>query len=622
MAKKNIRGVTIEIDGDVSGLTKALTEVNSKVSKTQKELRDVEKLLKLDPGNTELLKQKQQLLAQAVKETSAKLEELNKIQAQLDAQGVDKASEQYMAVRREIIATEDSLKQLEEQAARSNSTLEKIGATADKISAGASKVSEATRGISTAAAGALAGIAGLAYNSITAADDLNTLAKQTGFTTDELQKMKFAADLIDVPMETITSASKKMVKQLGSNEEAFSAIGVVTRDMNGDLRPMVDVFYDTLDALSGIENETERDVAAMEIFGKGADDLAGIIDDGGAALKEYGKQAEEAGLILSQETLDALNDTNDKIDLLKAKMSTSLAGLGAEAAEALLPLFDKIAAGIEKVIGWIGSLDEGQVGLIVNILAVIAAISPVAALIANIAAAVSALIPIITAVWAALSANPIGAIMIAVTALAMLIMAHWDEIKAALGQAWEWFRGTVIDPIVEGVKNLWAKIKDSVSEGWTFIQTLTERVADGIRNAFENVRSAIQNSIADAVSFVVNRVNAAIDTVNSLLNKIPLLNNISIPNINLPGMATGGVISSGSALVGEHGPELLTMLGNRAQITPLTAELSDRAIESLGAGGAQRVKVDISFTGSLSQLARVLQPEIAAETARIGTAAF
>lgn len=603
MASKKIRGVTIEIGGDTSGLTKALTEVNSKVAQTQKELRDVEKLLKLDPGNTELLKQKQQLLAQAVEQTGDKLKELNKIQAQLDAQGVDKASEEYMAVRREIIDTTEKLKDLEEQASKSNAALSKIGAAADKISSGAKKVSNATKGISTAAGGALAGIAGLAYNAVTAADDLNTLAKQTGFSTDELQKMKFAADLVDVPLETITSASKKMVKQLDENEDKFAAIGVATRDSSGELRSMTDIFYDTLQALSQIENETERDVAAMDIFGKSADDLAGIIDDGGAALKKFGQQAEDAGLILSQDTLDALNETNDKIDLMKAKFSTTFAEIGAEAADVLLPIFDKVAEGLEKVIEWLGSLDEKQIETGLQILTVIALISPIAALIGNIAGAVSALMPILSAVFAFVAANPvilvIAAIIAALAALAAVIAKHKDEIMA----------------VVETIEKV-------VLDAWGNIQTATEIIADGIRNAFSNARDSIRESIGNAVSFVIERVNSAISTINNLLDRIPLLSRINIPSISLPGMATGGVISSGTALVGERGPELLTMLGNRAQITPLTAELSDRAIASLSGGGAQRVTVAVNFTGSLSQLARILQPEIVAETNRLGPALF
>lgn len=112
MADK-IRGITIELDGDTSKLTASLKGVNTAVKSTQRQLKDVERLLKLDPKNTELLRQKQQLLGQSVQETKNKLQELKNIQATMDASGVDKNSEQYMALQREIAETESKLKQLE-----------------------------------------------------------------------------------------------------------------------------------------------------------------------------------------------------------------------------------------------------------------------------------------------------------------------------------------------------------------------------------------------------------------------------------------------------------------------------------------------------------------------------
>ena len=96
MAGAKIRGITLEIGGDTSGLTKALKDVNGDLKNTQKQLKDVERLLKLDPKNTELLAQKQKLLADNVTNTSKKLDELKRIQDTMDQNGVDKNSEQYM----------------------------------------------------------------------------------------------------------------------------------------------------------------------------------------------------------------------------------------------------------------------------------------------------------------------------------------------------------------------------------------------------------------------------------------------------------------------------------------------------------------------------------------------
>ena len=248
-----VRGVTIEIGGDVSELSKALKGVNSDISKTQKELKDVEKLLKLDPSNTELLRQKHELLGKQVADTKTKLETLRKTEEELNKTGMDKHSKQYRALEREIISTEDSLRKLEAAAAASNVTLTKVSQTFGKISDASGKVAQATKGISTAAGGALAGIAGLAYKSVQAADDLNTLAKQTGISTAELQKMQYASDLIDVSVDSITGAMTKMKKNMASTSKdtqaAFQRIGVSVTESNGQLRDSTTVFYEVLEGL-------------------------------------------------------------------------------------------------------------------------------------------------------------------------------------------------------------------------------------------------------------------------------------------------------------------------------------------------------------------------------------
>lgn len=259
MAIVRIKGITLEIGGDTQNLSKSLKNVNSDIRNTQSQLKDVQKLLKLDPTNTELLRQKQQLLKAAVSETKEKLEALKKAQETMDANGVDKNSEQYMALQREIISTQSELDKLEEAAARSNVALEKISATADKVAQGASKIADSTRALSAAAGAGLAAIGGAAYSAVTSADDLNTLAKQTGFTTAELQKMKYAADLVDVSMEDITASSVKLKKNMTSGADsvvsAFKTLGVSTRGVNGELRDSTTVYWEVINALSHVGNE-------------------------------------------------------------------------------------------------------------------------------------------------------------------------------------------------------------------------------------------------------------------------------------------------------------------------------------------------------------------------------
>ena len=143
MAGNRIKGITVEIGGDTTKLQTALKGVNTEIRNTQSQLKDVEKLLKLDPGNTELIAQKHRLLAQAVSETREKLETLKTAQQQADEalRNGTISQDQYDALQREIVETEQRLRSLEEQANQSATALQKIGATGEKLQTVGNKIS-------------------------------------------------------------------------------------------------------------------------------------------------------------------------------------------------------------------------------------------------------------------------------------------------------------------------------------------------------------------------------------------------------------------------------------------------------------------------------------------------
>lgn len=643
-----VRGVTIEIGGDVSELSKALKGVNSDISKTQKELKDVEKLLKLDPSNTELLRQKHELLGKQVADTKTKLETLRKTEEELNKTGVDKHSEQYRALEREIISTEDSLRKLEAASAASNVTLTKVSQTFGKISDASGKVAQATKGISTAAGGALAGIAGLAYKSVQAADDLNTLAKQTGISTAELQKMQYASDLIDVSVDSITGAMTKMKKNMASTSKdtqaAFQRIGVSVQDSNGQLRDATTVFYEVLEGLSHVANETERDTLAMQLFGRSADELAGIVDDGGAALRELGLEAEQLGLIMDQQTLDSLNNVNDAVDKLKAKANGELAQAGAKAMEALMPVFEKVLDAMSKALDYIGSLDEDQIKMLATLLAVTAAISPVAKGISNVTGLISKLtgeggaVPkaieicgkltgtVLPKVVSALKVFPGLGITAAIIALVALIATKGDEIQKYINKACDFIKG-LLDKLFNwlndhGLTTLAAFVK-SIKDFIGDIQKVLGGIIDFIRGVFTgnwqrawqgivNIFSGIFGGIKDLIKAPINGVIGAINKVIGGFNKLRSVAGKSQVS-TIPLLARGGIVSSGSAIVGDAGPELLTMMGGRAVVQPLTSSTTNNTNTNLGG-------VTINVYGAAGQnvreLADIIMDEMQAATDR------
>lgn len=628
------KGIIIEIGGDTTGLSKALSGVNKAINSTQTQLKDVEKLLKLDPTNTELLQQKQRLLAQAVSETSNKLSTLKEAEAQAQQQFKEGkiSQEQYEALQREIVATSQQLDSLKDAASKSNAKLAEIAATADKVASKAQAVADATKGLSAAAAGGVAGLGAMAVKAGVAADDLNTLAKQSGFSTEELQKWKYASDLVDVSVDDIVNSAKKMKKNMVSTSKdvagAWETLGVSVRDENGELRDANDVFYETLNALSRVENETERDTLAMQLFGKSADSLAGIVDDGGAALKELGDQAENAGLILSQDALDAANRFNDSLDTMKAKASAAFMSAGAELADTLIPLIEEVAEKVSGVIEWLAQLDGQQLKIIGTVLLVVAAISPLASLIAKISTLISfvstTVIPALSAAMSFLAANPIVLVIAGIAALIAIINNLWqnnEQFRAAVTEIWtniqlvfqkfqEWLDGVfaidwterfgafgnILNAFFQNVQNVWNSIREIFGGIITFLKgvfTADWQLAwQGVQDIFKGIFDALVDIAKAPINGIIGLINTAIDAINWFIDgvnrAIAVINSLGgkmgyIPNIGkIAYLAKGGILSAGSAIVGERGPELLSMIGGKAQVTPLSSDSMNRV-----AGGGE-----------------------------------
>lgn len=662
-----IKGITVQIGGDTTGLSKALSGVNKEISSTQSQLKDVERLLKLDPTNTKLLEQKQRLLAEAVGETKTKLESLKDAEVQVQQQVKEgKASqEQYEALQREIVATEASLNSLEAAASKSNAALAKVGAEAQQLADKTGKLSSQTKLFSAAAGGALTAAAGLAVSAGLAADDLNTLAKQSGFSTEQLQIWQYGADRVDVSMETIVAAATKLKKNMVSTSSDVSAawerLGVSVVDSNGALRDSTDVFDETVAALSQIENETERDTLAMTLFGKSADELAGLVDDGGQAFREYGEEAQAAGLILSQDALDSANEFNDAVDKLKAQTAGTFAGLGTEIATMLIPFMEDLGATTEDVLAWIRGLDEGQLKLIGTILLVVAAISPLLSGISKTASMVNTVttvvIPGLSSAFGFLTgtvlpgvstgfstmaqfvlANPVVLLIAGIVALVAFIAAKGDEIQALLQRVDNFLQGIfardwtqTFGPVLGGALNLffstlkgiWDRVYQLLNGVIDFVRGVFtgdwQRAWQGVTDIFGSIFSGLTGLISGPIDAVVSIINGAIGVVDSLLSKLSAASSasVSVPRVkkysNLPMMASGGVLSQGSAIVGEAGPELLTMAGGRAVVQPLTNSTTHTATF-----GATNIYIYGAPGQSEQEIAEMVMERIQAETDKRG----
>lgn len=540
MAK--IGGITIKIGGDTTELNRALKQTDTEIKNTQRSLADVEKKLKLDPSNITLIEQKAKLLGNTVKQTGDKLKALQEAEAKLKESGIDENSTQFLALEREIKATEEALKDAEKAAASFNANLEKVKGSAEKVATVAGNISEKTKALSAVAGAAVTGLVTMGVKAAATADDLNTLAAQSGLTTEEIQKFQYAADVVDVGTDTIVSALTKMKRNMDSNAaaETWSRLGISVRDASGQLRDSSDVFYEVLDRLSKVGNETERDVLAMDLFGKSADQLAGIIDDGGEALRKLGDEAENLGLIMDQETIDATNRFNDEIDKLKATFTADIFKAGANALEALEPVITKIVNAVTGLINWFANLDSGTLKIILTIGTFVALISPVAGIIAGISSAVNVLIGAVSALGVALNvsvpeialvAAAVVGLTLAIGKAAEFIMNNWDSIKQG-------FRNGI-----EAIKGWFQSGIDTIKGAW-----------DKFAGFFENLWETLKQRAIDNINTMIGWINSGIEAINRLIEGFNSLKLVQGLGINV---GTIGTIQEVGSKMTNGSPEMM-----------------------------------------------------------------
>lgn len=575
------KGLTIQFGAETRGLDEALRDINKQARSIGSELRKVDNALKFNPGSTELLKQKQALLAKQVENTRTRLDALKQAQEKLGEKDVN--DDQYRALQREIIETGSKLKNLEGKAKDTDKALRvspEVEAGFGRIRGAAGKVAIAITAVGAAAGAAFAAMTGKVVDN---ADELQKQADITGLSAERLQELQYIGSNLGVELDTITGAQGKLIKSMSaaqggskSQAAAFKALGINVVDGNGKLRDSKTVMEEAFSALGKVKNETERTALAQKIFGKGAAALNPILGAGGDQLKDLAKQARDTGAVMSNDTVASLDSFGDSMDNLKTAIMGTFGDTLAPALEKATPQLQKIGESIAGIItyvtensSWIAPLALGLLGIAASIGLIVGAVQ-LATVIQTAWTGVTAAAT--AAQWlfnAAMSANPIGLIVLAVIALIaaiVLLWKNWDKVKAFAAKAFAAI-GDAFSAMGDKLRSIGGSIKAFfVRWGLVLLSAVLPMVGLPILIAknWPKILTAAKDVFGKVVSFIREQIDKIKGFFTKLVLKFPKikmphfkltgefsLKPPKVPKLTVDWYASGGSFAPGSpALIG------------------------------------------------------------------------
>ena len=265
-----IKGITVEIGGDTTGLDKALKSVNTSIKSTQSALKDVNRLLKLDPSNTELLSQKQRLLKDAIGATKEKLDSLKAAQEQAKQQleNGELGQDKYDALQREIVETEEELRRLQQEAATTSIALSKIDVAGQKMEA----VGNSIAGAGKKMMGVTTVIGGVGVAAVKTAADFDSAMSQVAAVSGATGK---DFDALRSKAREMGSKTKFSATEAAEAMNYMAMAGWKTEDMLGGIEGVMN-----LAAASGEDLATTSDIVtdALTAFGLSAKDSGHFAD--------------------------------------------------------------------------------------------------------------------------------------------------------------------------------------------------------------------------------------------------------------------------------------------------------------------------------------------------------
>lgn len=528
MAAGNIKGITIEFRGDTTDFQRAIRTIQSESKSLDSEMRNINRALKFNPGNVQLLSNKFSVLQEKIEKNDEKLKALRQTQAKMDADKVEKSSQEYRELQREIVECESKQKAFNAEAKKIEAAVSPAGqfsAKMGKVGGALQTAGEQMMKFSAAGAAVVGAMAGIAYKAGQQADDLNTLSKRYGIATGDLQKYQLSADLVDVSVESIATSQKKLAVNMSkaskgskTQSEAFDALGISVVDADGNLRDADDVFNEAIKKLGKMEAGTKRDALAMDIMGKSAQDLNPLIEDGGKTYEETAKLLDQYDLdMIDQETLDRANAFNDDIDKIKLIGTVTFQTLGSTIAASFAPVLEDVVDLVGRLASWFANLSPTALTVIGAIAGVVAVLGPLLIVAGKVATAISAISGVLALAGTSFAAiaGPIGiaiGVITALIAVGILLYKNWDKIKTWCITTWNAIR-TTINNALNAAQAKIAQFKVKMLAIWNSIKIRTLAVWNGIKTTLSTIVEGIKTTIGEKIAAVKNKVTTTFESI-------------------------------------------------------------------------------------------------------------
>ena len=334
-------------DQSVEALTARNTVLNKEIEAQKQKIETLKKALENAATSFGENDRRTQAWQIQLNNAEAALNDMER-ELQQNNDALDRAAGEFDDAEKQADDFGDEVEDAGKQSDDAGGKFEKLGAV---CKAAGVAIAAAFAAVSAAAVASGKALVDMAVEGAAYADTVLTESTVTGIATDKLQEYMYAAELVDVSTETLTKSMAKQIKSMKSATDgsktmvaAYDALGVSVTDANGNMRDSDTVYWELIDALGKVENETERDALAMTILGKSAQELNPLIEAGAQRMQELGEEARNAGYVLSEDMLAAYGALDDNLQYLKVNAEGAKNALGT----VLLPVLTELSGtGVE-----------------------------------------------------------------------------------------------------------------------------------------------------------------------------------------------------------------------------------------------------------------------------------